>query len=139
MADFKLQFANLKEMEVFERTDRAQALWGQPELPEVVVRPAPVEYTYPDLEERRTARAQMTWSRRAIRFIVPAIDVSGCAKSIRKRSRRRWRSKPEAASASSPRARRETWPWCGSWAQATRCVRTWLLSRYDDASSTASK
>src|SRR3990172_10843377 len=50
----KLQFATLKETEVFERTDRAQVLWGQLELPEVVVRAeAPVEYTYYlDLEER---------------------------------------------------------------------------------------
>ncbi|MGH9388113.1 MAG: hypothetical protein ACRD1Z_00750, partial [Vicinamibacteria bacterium] len=63
----KLQFATLKEMEVFERTDRAQILWGQLELPEVVVRAeAPVEYTYYlDLEERwdfllegRTVRVQ---------------------------------------------------------------------------------
>src|SRR3989304_3613058 len=77
----KLQFASLKEMEVFERTDRAQVLWGQLELPEVVVRAeAPVEYTYYlALEERwnfllegPSVRVQAP----PIRFNSPAIDVS---------------------------------------------------------------
>ena len=48
-----LQFANLKQVEVFERTDSATVLWGQLELPDVVVRAeAPVDYTYYlDLDE----------------------------------------------------------------------------------------
>ena len=48
-----LQFASLKEIEVFERTDSATVLWGQMALPDVVVRAeAPVEYTYYlDLDE----------------------------------------------------------------------------------------
>lgn len=42
-----LQFATLKQMEVFERKDSRAALWGQLELPDVVVQAtAPVEYTY---------------------------------------------------------------------------------------------
>jgi hypothetical protein len=42
-----LQFATLKQMEVFERKDSRATLWGQLELPDVVVQAtAPVEYTY---------------------------------------------------------------------------------------------
>ena len=49
-----LQFATLREIEVFERTDSATVLWGQLELPDVVVRAeAPVVYTYTlDLNDR---------------------------------------------------------------------------------------
>jgi len=43
----RLQFATLKQIELFERRDEAATLWGTLELPEVVVRAtAPVEYTY---------------------------------------------------------------------------------------------
>lgn len=141
------QFATLKETEVFERTDRAQVLWGQLELPEVVVRAeAPVEYTYYlDLEERwsfllegQTVLVQAP----PIRFNTPAIDVSllryeiktgsvfrdeGLAIENLKRglgelSRARAR---ENVSLVRELGRKKT----------AEFVRTWLLSRYDDASS----
>jgi hypothetical protein len=42
-----LQFATLKQVEVFERKDSAATFWGALELPDVVVEArAPVEYTY---------------------------------------------------------------------------------------------
>ena len=42
-----LQFANLKQVELFERTDSVTVLWGQFALPDVGVRAkAPIEYTY---------------------------------------------------------------------------------------------
>ncbi|MCH9651347.1 MAG: hypothetical protein K0U98_24185 [Deltaproteobacteria bacterium] len=41
------QFAQLRQTEVFERSDEATTLWGNLQLPEVMVRAtAPVEYTY---------------------------------------------------------------------------------------------
>lgn len=143
----KLQFATLREMEVFERTDRAQVLWGQLELPEVVVRAeAPVEYTYYlDLEERwdlvlegETVRVTAP----PIRFNTPAIDVSRLRYDIKTGSVFR----DEALALDNLRrglgqlaleraatnitlvrdlGRRET----------TEFVRTWLLSSYDDAAS----
>jgi hypothetical protein len=43
----RLQFAELKQLEVFERRDEAIVLWGTFALPDVVVEArAPVEYTY---------------------------------------------------------------------------------------------
>ncbi|MFQ5349345.1 MAG: hypothetical protein ACE5EG_02750, partial [Thermoanaerobaculia bacterium] len=49
-----LQFANLRQTEIYTRQDEASLLWGTLELPEVVVSAtAPVEYTYYlDLDER---------------------------------------------------------------------------------------
>jgi hypothetical protein len=143
----KLQFATLKETEVFERTDRAQVLWGQLELPEVVVRAeAPVEYTYYlDLEERwdllledDTVRVQAP----PIRFNTPAIDVSRLRYEVKSGSvfrdealalenLRRGLGQLARERASTNIAlvrevgRKET----------TEFVRTWLLSRYDDAAS----
>jgi hypothetical protein len=78
-----LQFASLKEMEVFERTDSAAVLWGQLALPDVVVRAeAPVEYTYYlDLDKAWTfelsqdARSVLVLAP-AIEFNAPSIDVS---------------------------------------------------------------
>jgi hypothetical protein len=141
----KLQFATLKEMEVFERTDRAQVLWGQLELPEVVVRAeAPVEYTYYlDLKEPwdfllegETVRVQAP----SIRFNTPAIDVSRLRYEVKSGSvfrdealalenLRRGLGQLARERASTNIAlvrevgRKET----------TEFVRTWLLSRYDDA------
>jgi len=43
----RLQFAEVRQMEVFERRDEAVVLWGTLALPDVVVEArAPVEYTY---------------------------------------------------------------------------------------------
>ncbi len=143
----KLQFATLKEMEVFERTDRAQLLWGQLELPEVVVRAeAPVEYTYYlDLEEPwdfllegGTVRVQAP----PIRFNTPAIDVSRLRYDVKSGSVFR---DEELALENLKRALGELARERASLNVAlvrelgrkktADFVRTWLLSRYEDASS----
>ncbi len=76
-----LQFANLRQTEIYTRQDEASLLWGTLELPEVVVSAtAPVEYTYYlDLDERwefrldgETLRVQAP----EIHFNRPAIDAS---------------------------------------------------------------
>ena len=143
----KLQFATLKETEVFERTDRAQVLWGQLELPEVVVRAeAPVEYTYYlDLEERwnfllegPTVRVQAP----PIRFNSPAIDVSRLRYEVKSGSvfrdealalenlKRGLGELSRARAGENVALVREL-----GRKQTAEFVRTWLLSRYDDASS----
>jgi hypothetical protein len=143
----KLQFATLKEMEVFERTDRAQVLWGQLELPEVVVRAeAPVEYTYYlDLEEPwnfllegSTVRAQAP----PIRFNTPAIDVSRLRYEVKSGSvfrdealaleklKRGLGELSRQRASSNVELVREL-----GRKKTAEFVRTWLLSRYDDASS----
>jgi hypothetical protein len=143
----KLQFATLNETEVFERTDRAQILWGQLELPEVVVRAeAPVEYTYYlDLEERWEflLEGQTVFLRAPpIRFNSPAIDVSRLRYEVRSGSvfrdedlalenLRHGLGELARARASENVAlvrelgRRKT----------EEFVRTWLLSRYEDGSA----
>ncbi len=143
----KLQFATLKEMEVFERTDRAQVLWGQLELPEVVVRAeAPVEYTYYlDLKERwdfllegKTVRVQAP----PIRFNTPAIDVSRLRYEVKSGSvfrdetlalqnlKRGLGQLAQERASSNVALVREL-----GRKETTEFVRTWLLSRYDDAAS----
>jgi len=77
-----LQFATLKQVEVFERKDSAATFWGQLELPDVVVRArAPVEYTYyVDFDKKWEFQLQdQTIRVRApvIEFNAPAIDASG--------------------------------------------------------------
>ena len=143
----KLQFATLKEMEVFERTDRAQVLWGQLELPEVVVRAeAPVEYTYYlDLEERWDflLEGQRVLVRAPpIRFNTPAIDVSRLRYEVKSGSvfrdealalenlKRGLGELARARAAENVGLVREL-----GRKQTAEFVRTWLLSRYDDASS----
>lgn len=83
-----LQFATLEETEVFRREDRATALWGTLELPEVVVEAtAPVETTYyVDLDGRWDFEAE---GRRIfvvappIRFNKPAVDASKIRYEVR--------------------------------------------------------
>ena len=84
----KLQFASLDQMEVFERTDEASILWGQFELPDLVVEArAPVQYTYyVDLEgdwrfERKGDRLWVVAP--TIRMNRPAVDVSALEYSVR--------------------------------------------------------
>ncbi len=78
----RLQVAELKQMELFERTDEATVLWGQLELPDLVVRArAPVEYTYyVDLEGRWDFSLdghRIRVHAPEIEFSRPAVDVSG--------------------------------------------------------------
>lgn len=87
----RLQFATLRQIEVFTRTDQASVLWGQLELPKVVVSAtAPVQYTaYLDLDERwefvledRTLYVLAP----KIRFNKPAIDASRIRYEVREGS-----------------------------------------------------
>jgi hypothetical protein len=77
----RLQFAELRQLEVFERRDEAAVLWGTLRLPDVVVEArAPIEYTYfVDLDRAWSFRLEgkdvfvqaphVEWNR-------PAVDVS---------------------------------------------------------------
>ncbi len=77
-----LQFARLRQVEVFERRDEATALWGLLDLPELVVRAtAPVEYTYYlDLDgvwDLRLEDGTLLVVAPPIEFNQPAVDASG--------------------------------------------------------------
>jgi hypothetical protein len=82
------QFATVKQLEVFERKDSRATLWGQLQLPDVVVEArAPVTYTYYlDLDdewklrlEGRTIRVRAP----AIRHNPPAVDASAIRYEVR--------------------------------------------------------
>ena len=86
-----LQFATLRQTEVFTRTDRSSILWGSLQLPEVVVSAtAPVEYTaYLDFnEEWQFNLTDQTLEVLAppIHFNLPAIDASQIHYEIRQDS-----------------------------------------------------
>jgi hypothetical protein len=86
-----LQFATLKQVEVFERKDTATVLWGRLALPDVVVvARAPVTYTYYlDLNERWTFRlegATVLATAPPIQFNEPAIDASAIRFEVREGS-----------------------------------------------------
>ncbi len=86
-----LQFATLNQTEVFEREDSATALWGQLELPAVIVRAtAPVEYTYfLDFEGEWSFRLVddvLTVIAPPIEYNQPAIDASALEFEIRQDS-----------------------------------------------------
>ena len=77
----RLQVAELSQLELFEQTDQASVLWGQLQLPDVVVRArAPVDYTYYlDLERRWDFALEGNRIRVVapeIEFNAPAVDVS---------------------------------------------------------------
>lgn len=86
-----LQFATLRQTEVFTRTDKSSVLWGGLELPEVVVSAtAPVVYTtYLDFnEEWNFTLTGQTLEVVAppIRFNLPAIDASQIRYEVRQGS-----------------------------------------------------
>jgi hypothetical protein len=86
-----LQFATLKQTEVFERQESGTALWGRLELPDVVVQAkAPVEYTYYlDLDgkwEMRLENHTVLVLAPEIQFNTPAIDASAIRYEIREGS-----------------------------------------------------
>jgi hypothetical protein len=86
-----LQFATLKQMEVFERAESSTALWGQLQLPEVVVEArAPVEYTYYlDLNgtwEMRLQDRTVFVTAPPIEFNTPSIDPSAIRYEVREGS-----------------------------------------------------
>ena len=83
-----LQFANLRQTELYTRQDTASVLWGTLELPEVVVSAtAPVEYTYYlDLDEQwdfRLEEHRLLVQAPRIRFNQPAIDASEIRYEVR--------------------------------------------------------
>lgn len=142
-----LQFATLKETEVFERTDRAAVLWGQLELPDVVVRAeAPVEYTYYlDLDARwelglhgRTVLVRAP----SIGFNTPAVDVSRIryevkSGSVLRNEERALENLKRGLTDLSKRRAQENVPLVRELGRkkTEEFVRTWLLSRYEDAST----
>lgn len=84
----RLQFATLRQVEAFERTDSVAILWGQLALPDVVVEArAPVEYTYYlDLKKRWTFRLEgstLYVAAPAVEFNTPAIDASAIRYEVR--------------------------------------------------------
>jgi hypothetical protein len=86
-----LQFATLKQMEVFERSEGGTALWGRLQLPEVVVQAsAPVEFTYYlDLNgtwEMRLEDRTVVVTAPSIEFNTPAIDASAIRYEVREGS-----------------------------------------------------
>jgi hypothetical protein len=86
-----LQFATLEQKERFERTDSASTLWGQLELPDVVVEAtAETEYTYYlDLDgpwKFELAEDTIQVLAPEIRFNRPAIDPSTLRYEIRRDS-----------------------------------------------------
>lgn len=84
----RLQFAELRETEVFERRDEAAVLWGTLRLPDVVVEAqAPVEYTYfVDLEKEwrfRLVGRDVFVQAPPIEWNKPAVDVSALRYEVR--------------------------------------------------------
>ena len=77
-----LQVARLRQTEIFERTEQATLLWGQLDLPDVVVRAtAPVEYTY-YLDLHR--RWELLQDGARVRVIAPALEFNPPAVEISK-------------------------------------------------------
>jgi hypothetical protein len=86
-----LQFATLKQMEIFERKESGTAIWGQLALPDVVVQAqAPVEYTYYlDLNGKWDMRLEnhtVLVMVPEIQFNTPAIDASAIRYEVREGS-----------------------------------------------------
>lgn len=86
-----LQFATVRQTEVFTRQDEASILWGALDLPEVIVSAtAPVEYTaYLDLDDSwhfELAERRVRVRAPEIRFNTPAIDASEIRYEVRQSS-----------------------------------------------------
>ena len=141
----RLQFATLRQVEVFSRRDQQSLLWGRFPLPDVVVEArAPVEYTYTlDLEKPWTFRLEGETLRveaPAIEWNTPAIDASALRYEVREDSVLRDEAavlealRASLTQATRLRARdnvalvRET-----GRVKAGEFVTTWLKGRFDDA------
>jgi hypothetical protein len=86
-----LQFATLRQVEVFERKDTSSLLWGQLALPDVVVEArAPVEYTYYlDLNKTWNLKLEgdtILVAAPPIEFNTPALDASALRFEVREGS-----------------------------------------------------
>jgi hypothetical protein len=87
----RLQFAEVKQMEIFERRDAAVVLWGTFALPDVVVEArAPVEYTYfLDLDKKWEFHLEgkdVHVIAPAVEHNRPSVDVSALRYEIREGS-----------------------------------------------------
>jgi hypothetical protein len=87
----RLQFATLREVELFERKDEAAIFWGTFQLPDVIVEArAPVEYTYyVELQQpwSFTQEGQTVLVRAPrIEFNAPAVDASALRYEVKKGS-----------------------------------------------------
>lgn len=87
----RLQFAQLRQIEVFERRDAAAILWGSLALPDVVVEArAPVEYSYYlDLDKEwrfRLEGGEVRVLAPPVEFNEPAVDVSALRYEVREGS-----------------------------------------------------
>lgn len=87
----RLQFAQLRQMEVFERRDTSVVMWGALALPDVVVEArAPVEYTYYlDLDKEwhfRLEGKDVYVVAPPVEFNKPAVDVSALRFEVREGS-----------------------------------------------------
>ena len=142
----RLQFATLRQVEVFSRRDERRLFWGQLPLPDVVVEArAPVEYTYYlDLEKPWTfaLEGEVLRARRPPSSgTLPAIDASALRYEVREGSVLRDEaavlealraSLTEAVPAARARQRR---PRARDRPRPHRRVRPepWLTGRFDDA------
>ena len=141
----RLQVATLRQVELFERKDEAAILWGQVQLPDVVVEArAPVEYVYYlDLDAPWTFDLRGREVRvlaPAPAFNTPAVDASALEYRVREGSLLRDEESAllalKAGLTELTRRRagehlplvRET-----ARAQAERFVETWLRRSFDDA------
>lgn len=141
----RLQFATLKQLEVFSRRDERSLFWGQLPLPDVVVEArVPVEYTYfLDLEKPWTFTLEgkrLLVEAPAIEWNLPALDASALRYEVREGSLLR----DEAEVASALRASltdavrlraRENVALVRDTARlrAVEFVRTFVAARFDDA------
>ncbi|HVO11152.1 MAG TPA: hypothetical protein VMX54_10475 [Vicinamibacteria bacterium] len=87
----RLEFAELRQLEAFERRDSESLLWGTLSLPDVVVEArAPVEYTYYldlDAEWRfRLSGRDVEVRAPAVAWNQPAVDVSALRYEVREGS-----------------------------------------------------
>jgi hypothetical protein len=140
----RLQFAELRQVEAFERRDSESLLWGTLSLPDVVVEArAPVEYTYfLDLEKEWRFRLEgkdVEVLAPAVEWNRPAVDVSALRYVVREGSvlrdeqivQDRLRSELTALAA---RRAREHVPLVreAGRRKVEGFVETWLLHRFAD-------
>ena len=140
-----LQFATLRELEIFEHKDELALFWGRLALPDVIVEArAPVVYTYYlDLRapwrfalDGRTVRVAAP----EIRFNPPAVDVSQLRYEVRKGSMLRdeasvlERLRQGLSELAEERARQHVFLVRETGRRKTEeFVEAWLRSRFEDA------
>ena len=141
----RLQFATLKQAEVFSRRDEQSLFWGQLPLPDVVVEArVPVEYTYYlDLEKPWTFTLEgqrLLVEAPAIEWNLPALDASALRYDVREGSLLRDEAKVTAdlraslTDAARVRARQNvTLVRDTARLRAAEFVQRFVAARFDDA------